>query len=57
MFRTYHIEAGLLCTHLRTILPQINVDTVILCTLVNVIVCNHSMIRNRIVLWHSIAKA
>ena len=57
MYRTYHIETGMLYTHLITILPEINVDTVIVCPLVNVIVCNHNIIRNRNILWHSVVKA
>lgn len=57
MYRTYHIETGMLYRHLLTILPEINVDTVVLCPLANVILYNHTVIRNRNVLWHSIAKA
>lgn len=57
MYRTYHIETGMLYSHLMTILPGINVDTVIVCPLVNVIGCNCNIIRNRNVLWLSIAKA
>jgi len=28
MCRTYHIETGMLYSHLMTVLPEINVDTV-----------------------------
>lgn len=57
MYRTYNIETVMFYTHLLTVLPEINVDIVVLCPLVIVILYNHNIIKNRNVLSRSIAKA
>jgi hypothetical protein len=51
LHKTYHIETGVLYTHLMTGLPEIDVDTMIVCPLGNVIVCNHFSIDNARVIY------